>query len=343
MKRQKVITILFSALCVPIAGCDSFGTNDSLKLSTVNDITSYPDLPKLENGRLTFQASADFNTLFDHLIENQDPSDLEEFEANIKGFVSLRTITNRLLYEMADDGKEDEVGESPLDNQEIVRIVEDPILELLLNQDGEIQISDSVYKVTRDYVYGVTAENAEILSRIQLWSSRPSKMHTGGDIKIVKVDRSIASEVVSKSNSISDIQGRGECWVSMPEGPRRRYRLKGSSWINNWGFTRTFGSELEVQQIKKRGFRRWYHHRVAEINMSGTFSKKVDNEFDVQITVHASIDLTKYNAAEIRRTHERDRGKDDILGANIDMTFYALKTQDPADEVTCSKTRSWNW
>ncbi len=339
MNKQNLSIILFSALCMLMTGCDSIGTNTSSSASRASNNTRQSDSPDLINGRLTFQAKADFNTFFDRLIENQDPYDLDEFEADIKGFVSLRTVTNKFLYEE----DEDRADESPIDDQEILRIVEDPVLESLLNQDGEIQIADSVYRVTRSHVYVVTAENADMLSGIQLRSSLPSKMHAGNDVTIVKINRYIAGDSPSKSNSVSGIQGRGECWESMIPGRRRKYRLKGSSWIIDWWFTRTFGSELEVQQIRKRGFRRWYHHQVQTIKLSGTFSHIMKNSSNVQFTAIERVNLTKYNAAEIRRTHARDPGKDEIFGANIQMTFYAKKTQYPADEVMCSSTRSWNW
>ena len=336
--RSIYISVIFVVLCVLGVGCDSIGVNDPRNTTKLYYDIGQNDLPNLKNGRLAFESQIEFNTFFDNLIENQDPSELDEFEQKISGFTSLRTVTNTLLGEEIEEN-------SPHDHSPPLRIVEDPVLESLLNQNAEIQIADSVYKVTHNYVYSTTSENEKAFSEVVFRSSFPSKEHIGIDVTILEIDRLLTNDIYSKSNDSSEIQGKGECWDNFPNQGRRKYRLKGSSWIINWGFVRTFGSEVESQQKRKGLFQRWYHKKVKKISMNGTFSKRINDPSGVTITLNETVNRTKYYAAEIRRTHARDRSNkttDDITAANIQMSFSATK-DNTYDTAFCSSTRSWNW
>jgi len=297
MNNQVLIGITLCFLLMLIAGCDSIGSNDPKIISTESKIIIQDELPHVQNDRLYFESKSDFDSFMDHLIDNQDQSYLDEVERSINNFVSLRTVTDGFLSKNLD---EEFIG-----NQEAVRIVEDPVFESVLNQAAEIQIADSIYRVTYGYVYSVAAGNAELLSDIQLSPSFSSKQSSDPTVRIVEVYRSKFSDISLKTDSPEKVHGRGECWASfdIEEGPNRRYRLKGSSWIINWGIYRSFGSELESQQKRKKGiFRRWFHLRAQEVTMNATFSRIVENSQGVRITGRQNFAFTKYNAAEIRHT-----------------------------------------
>lgn len=335
MNNCTLIAIPLSLLLLVIAGCDSIGSNDPKIVSAENKNIIQAELPLVKNERLYFESKTDFGSFMDHLIDNQDLSYLDEIERSINDFVSLRTVTDEFLSRNMDD---EFVGD-----QEMLRIVEDPVFESVLNRDAEIQIADSVYKVTYNYVYSVNVENANLLSDIQLRPSFPSKQSTEPIIRIVEIDRSKFNDISLKANSAETVHGRGECWASfnISYSRNRKYRLKGSSWIINWLIYRSFGSELESQQIRRRGaFKRWFHLRVKKVTIDATFSTRLEDSKGEKYTLNRRFRYTKYNAAEIRHTYARDRSRD-ILGANIQASFYALKGI--GDDASCSSTRSWNW
>ena len=210
---------------------------------------------------------------------NQEPSALDGVEARLHGFQSLRTETDRLLESVTDESDTEFPG--PL------RVVEDPVFESLLNRDGEIQIADSVYKITRHHVYSVAEHATALLLSIPLRS-----VYNGGDsdgshlfdgqVNVFEVERLLAAAPAA-GGSVATL-GAGDCSDYFPvQGKKYSYRLKAGSWVNNWGFYRSFGSGVESQKKKKKGrFRRWKHHRIARIEIDATFSYVESDEPNVQ-------------------------------------------------------------
>lgn len=292
-------------------------------------------IPQTRNGRLMFESKSDFHTYTEFLIENQNPSYLDKVEAGLKDFVSLRTATNQLIFqEGMDDG-----------NQNNLRIVEDIVLESVLNSNGEIQIADSIFKITHDYVYMVDHQESDLLSDIYLRSAGSSNLTQHTSVQVFEIDRSVTSGTLPKSSNAMAIQSPGECWgyFPVPDNDDRKFRMKGSLWINNWWIYRSFGTELESQQIRKRGwFRRWFHNEAKFIKISGKFSVKALNSHDQLYTGTRHFNFTKSNAAEIRHTFRKDRNNE-VKGANIQATFYVFKGATDKDHSTCSSTRSWRW
>lgn len=87
------------------------------------------------------------------VIDKEDAY-LDSVQASIN-FVSLRSDTERLAEELGKDIDE-------------LEIVEDPFFATVLNPDGEFQVKDMVYNITRNYVYRVPEENVDLVSPILL-------------------------------------------------------------------------------------------------------------------------------------------------------------------------------
>jgi len=197
------------------------------------------------------------------------------------------------------------------DGLEVDRIVEDPVFETLLNQEGMIQIADTIYQVTRDYVYSTHVDNALIPGKAGSDTGQGvllgNQVTLSSTIPLVKhkVDR--VADVLANPGKNMDVMGRGECYKSFETpGSKYRYRMKGSIWINNWGPYRSVGTELESQKIKRRGLRRWRHHKVNKLEISGLFSSR---EKGAALMSRRPLKWVKHNAEEIRKTIERDRNK----------------------------------
>ena len=240
-----------------IAGCDTLGTVEDYSQIPPEQATAHVTLPEVRDARLEFKSMDQFNAFADYLIVNQEPSALDAVEAQLYGFQSLRTETDRLLASATDETATELPG--PL------RIVEDPVFESLLNRDGEIQIADSVYKITRKHVYSVAAHATAPLLSIPLRA-----VYSGGDsddshlldgqVNVFEVERLLS--VAPAAGGSTATLGAGDCSEYFPNQGRYNYRLRGGSWINNWGIYRSFGSELESQKKKKKGwFRRWKHQQ----------------------------------------------------------------------------------
>lgn len=246
---------------------------------------------------LYFATKSDFYEMADYLIENQD-DDLDGFELELSPFRSLRTEFDDLI---------DQFRDSDNGNLEIDRIVEDPVFETLLNHEGMMRIADTIYQVTREYVYSSHIDNVQILRKdVQ----KQSGGYSGNDVILsstvplikYKIDR--AADTPAKN---MDTKGRGECYVvfEVPDWTKYRYRMKGSIWINHWGVYRSAGTELESQKIKRTGLRRWRHHKVNRLEISGVFSSKKNGSIYVP---RKRVRWVKENAEEIRKTFVRDWG-----------------------------------
>jgi len=334
--KNLIFVALLSGTFMSIVGCDTLVPDDSSTAVKERQMILQDVKPQTHNERLIFESRADFDTYADHLIKNQDPSHLDEIEAEIPNFVSLRTITNQLLVDE---------GMANGSTQNHLRIVEDVVLESMLNHNGEIQIADSVYKITHDYVYRVGYQESDILSNYDLRTSVSTKQFHPTSVEVFEIDRSINNGALSKTNTASATHGPGECWgyFPVPDNDDRKFRMKGSLWIINWWIYRSFGTELESQQIRKRGwFRRWFHNKAEFISITGTFSIKTQNSSGQLFTGNRHYKFSKSNAAEIRHTFRRDRNNE-IKGANIQATFYVLKGATHEDDSTCSSTRNWRW
>ena len=260
-----------------------------------------PGSPEVWDSRLRFQTLDDFHSYADYLIANQGPGFLDAFEATLSLFRSLRSETDSLIQNVQrSGGGRDWIG----------RIVEDPVFETLLNHAGEIQIADSVYKVTRDFLISVPAKDGSVFDGVD-WNHILVTYKSPASIESeISSTRVYIVERYSDINAVNavalKIAGSGDCTGSFKgEGNKREYRIRGGNWIANWGIYRSFGVELESQQRKKKGpFRNWFHHTIYSVSVDASFEHREEGEivFDTDHYTH-----TKYNAAEIRHTFEKDR------------------------------------
>ncbi len=290
-----VVAILILAGCENLVEIDSLPENSSAPASS-----EIPSLPQVKDGILYFATKSDFNAIADYLIENQDDDDLDGFELELPPFRSLRTEFDDLI---------DQFRDSDNGNLEIDRIVEDPVFETLLNHEGMMQIADTIYQVTREYVYSSHIDNVQILRKDV---PKRSGGYSGNDVILsstvplvkYKIDR--VTETPANPAKNMDTMGRGECYVffNVPRWTEYKYRMKGSIWINNWGIYRSAGTELESQKIKRRWFRRWRHHKVNRIQISGKFSSRENGSTHVS---RQYLNWVKYSAEEIRKTIIKDR------------------------------------
>ncbi|MCY3629445.1 MAG: hypothetical protein OXI05_06720 [Bacteroidota bacterium] len=323
-----------------LAGCENIVEVDSLpENSSVSTSPEVPSMPQIKDGMLYFKTKADFDTVADYLIYNQKDYGLDEFEAKLSPFSSLSTGFDELINQSqhSDD-----------DSLEVDRIVEDPVFETLLNRQGMIRIADTIYQVTRDYVYSAHIDHALILGKAGLDMDqsvlRGNQVTLSSTIPLVKykVDRIV--DVQANPGKNMDVMGRGECYVFFSGGKssdKYRYRMKGSIWINNWGIYRSAGTELESQKKKKRGlFRRWKHHRVSRIEIDGTFSSREEGS---TVTHSVPKNWVKYNAEEIRKTFVKDRDKS-LVEIEISLTHIIDHTFGDGRVFagSCNGYREWS-
>ncbi len=305
--------------------------------SSVPTSLGIPAVPQVKDGMLYFKTRADFDAVADYLIDSQEDDGLDEFEVKLSPFRSLRTEFDELInqFQYSDN-----------DSLEVDRIVEDPVFETLLNQEGMIQIADTIYQVTRDYVYSAHINHALIPRKAgsDMGQSvlRGSQVTLSSTIPLVKYKIDRAPYVPANPGKNMDVMGRGECYVSFnTPGTKYRYRMKGSIWINNWGIYRSAGTELESQKIRRRGLRRWRHHRVNKIEISGTFSSK---EEGATHTSTISVGWIKYNAEEIRKTLVKDRDQSLVeieISLTHDLYHYFSDSRITLDG-SCDGYRAWS-
>ena len=312
---------------------DSLPENSSAHASW--DIQS---VPQVKDGMLYFETRTDFEAVADYLIDSQEDDGLNEFEAKLTPFSSLRTEFNELV---------NQIQYSDSDILEVDRIVEDPVFETLLNQDGIIQIADTVYQVTREYVYSTHIDDALIpgkKTRLRSAEYLENQVTLSSTAPLVKYEIDRVTDVLANPGKNMGVMGRGECWVYWGEADglsRKRkydYRMKGSIWINNWGIYRSAGTELESQKKRRKWYGRWRHHSATEIELTGNYATRKKNERSETTYVSWS----KSNAAEIRKTLLKDREK---VYIEIDIYMTHMLYHDFGDGVelngSCYGIRDW--
>ncbi len=321
---QPSITAIGSRLIVSavvvfliLAGCENMVEIESLpENSLVPTSLEIPAVPQVKDGMLYFKTRVDFDAVADYLIDSQKDDGLDEFEVKLSPFRSLRTEFDELInqFQYSDN-----------DSLEIDRIVEDPVFETLLNQEGMIQIADTIYQVTRDYVYSTHINHALIPKKAgsdmgQSSVLRGSQVTLSSTAPLAKYKIARIADVPANPSKNMDAMGRGECYVYFGKGwksDKYRYRMKGSIWINNWGIHRSAGTELESQKIRNwRFFRRWRHHKVNRIEISGTFSSREEGATSKSTK---PVGWIKRHAEEIRKTFVTDRDQS-LVEIEISLT-----------------------
>ena len=318
-----------------LVGCENMVGVDSLSENSLTPASSeIPSMPQVKDGMLYFESRTDFEAVADYLIDRQDDDGLNEFEAKLNPFRSLRTEFDELI---------DQFQYSHGASLEIDRIVEDPVFETLLDQDGMIHVADTIYQVTRDYVYSTHIDNALIPGkqiRLRSRGALENQVTLSSTAPLVKFKIDRVADAPANPGKNMDVMGRGECWVFFDTpGSKYRYRMKGSIWINNWGIWRSVGTELESQKIKRKGFRRWRHHSVDEIALSGDLVTRKEEERRKT----TSFSWEKENAAEIRKTLIKDREQVFIeVEVSANHSMYHTFDDDGVLSGSCDGFRSWS-
>lgn len=337
------LVISAAAAFLILAGCENIVDVDFLpENSSVPSSSETPPTPQVKDGMLYFETKIDFDAAANYLINNQDDDGLDGFELELSPFRSLRTEFDDIINQFQD---------SDNDSLGFDRIVEDPVFETLLNQEGMVQIADTIYQVTRDYVYSTHIDNALILGKASLNTGQEilpgNHAILSSTTPLVKYEIDRAADVLANLGKNMDAMGRGECYVVfappvVPKSTKYRYRIKGSIWINNWGIYRSVGTELESQKIKRKGLRRWRHHRVDEIEISGTFSSR---EGGSTRTHRRPVRWIKYNAEEIRKTLTRDDDHS-LVEIEVSLTHRIDHVFDDNPHIildgSCDGYRAWS-
>ena len=208
------ITFLVLGVFAFVAGCDSTGViTEPLAPRSGEDTAPHATIqPSVVDGRIVFENIDEFRFFMGAIINKEDTY-LDSVQAAIS-FVSLRSDTERLAEELEKD-----IGE--------LEVVEDPFFATVLNPDGEFQVEDVVYKITRNYVYRVPKENVDYLTPIYLRNHDQvvltQKISRDPVVEIFEVQR--ANTKLAKSSGTSD---------SCTEYFSSRRRIKGQAWLSNW-------------------------------------------------------------------------------------------------------------
>ncbi len=303
------------ALCIALlcAGCDSVDVSSPSSPQAVDQSYSVPapEAITFVDGRLVFSSQEEFDTFMDALIEEPNHEDLEIVGLDPE-FVSLETMQDLWAQEAESSEMESESDQDISNLPEIERIVEDPLFARVLNHDGQIQIADTVYKVTYDYVYAAAYGADDVLDAIPLKGSALSfKGNSSVEAyPVIRYKTDISSGAIGKSQGA---MGRGDCKSTFSNNHRRR--IKGEMWANWWTFYNPVGSEIEAQQRRLFGLF-WTQTRISWIAMTITgHVERVEEEthtyggetYTNTVTYTSNVDYyrSKSNAREIRATHFR--------------------------------------
>ena len=300
-------------LCAFLAGCDSAGVHTELESPQPEGaINPHFAQPSVVDGRIAFNSFDEFRDFMGSII-NQEDSHLDSVQVAIN-FTSLRSDTERLAEEMGKDVEE-------------LEVVEDPFFATALNSEGEIQIGDMVYKITRDHVYRVLESNVDQLSSISLRNhddtSISHKSNHGPDVEVFQVER---QELLNKS----DFYYRRSCaHYFTTNNPRRRVR--GQVWITNFLIFSSATTEIEYQ---KKSWGRWRRIRTTWVKLDANYRVgyayvSPDGTVSPPIVRQGSYSHTKYNASEIRKNLAWAAPKGPgfvVMGGRVSSTYTAMRS-----------------
>jgi len=285
--------LLFVVLNLSI-GCDSTSvTPEPILTSSQENITANKPLkPSVIDDRIVFVDSHEFRDFMASII-NKDDSYLDSVESSMN-FVSLRTDTELLSKKLEQD-------------IDALEIVEDPFFATILNAEGEFQVGNMVYKITKNHVYQMPKTHDDLLTTILSRNTDKtpvtSKTDLNSNIEVFEVERSV-TQFVSKSN-----RSRASCEAEFID----RRRIKGQAWISYWYVFASATTEIESQA---KSWFRWWRTSINWVS--------IDVDYDLQqiITIYQGGDWfslpifstqgtynkTKYDASEIRKNFDWNVG-----------------------------------
>ena len=308
LRRGYPVALCIALLC---AGCDSVDVSSPSSPQAVDQSHSVPapEAIAFANGRLVFSGQEEFDAFMDALVEEPNHDDLEIVGLD-PDFVSLETMQDLWAQEAERREMESESDQDISDLPETERIVEDPLFARVLNHDGQIQIGDTVYKVTYDYVYATAYGADDVLDAIPLKGSALSfKGNSSVEVyPVIRYKTDIFSGAIGKSQGA---MGNGDCKSTFSNNHKRR--IKGEIWANSWTFYNPVGSEIEAQTRRLFGLF-WTQTRISWLAMTITgHVERVEVEtftyggvtYTDSVTYRESINdyRSKSDAREIRATH----------------------------------------
>lgn len=274
-------------LVLAIAGCDLAGPNMAETNVKIGDsrTTAVAD-PPVTFGRLAF-ADREALDAFLQTIFNRETVVLDQFEARNR-FISLRTDTKRLEEQL----EEQTAWNDDLFNSQF-EVVKDPFLATVLNADGEIQIGQQVYKVTRNFEYEVSIADADLLSSIPLRSSdgaAVTESHSAHpDVSVYAVSHQVESLGQSK---LSAVEG-SNCTITFDK--KNKKRLGGATWYRRGRYHISAGA---VTRSKRKAGWRWRLNEIEKIGLSGTYDVSGQG-----IEIHGTLDTESTNAHTAEATY----------------------------------------
>ena len=313
--RTAIASLVLGFLAFAV-GCDSTGVitepiAPQSKEATVSPATIQPSVI---DGRIVFDDTDEFRVFMASIINRSDTY-LDSVETAID-FMSLRSDTDRLAEELEKDVDE-------------LEVVEDPFFATVLNPEGEFQVEDMIYKITKNYVYRVREENVDHLNPISLRNHEQVVLtqKTAHDpiVETFEVERA-SMEPAKTSGS------RDSC-TSYFNGRRR---IKGQAWISYWHVFASATSEIESQ---RKSWGRWWRTNInwVRLDMDYSVARVIKSPYqygppDLVINlVEGSFTKTKYSASEVRKNLDWNVGinqKADKIKGWISSTYTGNRTDD---------------
>lgn len=249
-RRQILALCAAAALIAPIYGCDRNPIEPKDPPPTTSTFNLDPALqPEVVDGRLVFR-DTEHAEAYMKQIADAETAELVKAEGALQGFTSLRAYLDPDQWtEETAKGHED--SDAPTGNEaaalekdSVVRSdfpVSDALLSTL-NQRGEVQFGKTVFKLTRDNVYEVAAEDVALLDQVPTLSS-PAPEQADPRMTVRKVETTEIREDIRASAmaaptstgpraSLANMM-LGGCYVYAPSG---RSRMHGITSITNIWF-----------------------------------------------------------------------------------------------------------
>jgi hypothetical protein len=248
-----------------LAACDSAVAPDVSNVSDTMTCRTYItgeciSTPSFEE-RLSFASTDELQTYLEPLQDASKETLVAAEERN--GFETLRAYLdpNEDTEETAraGEGSDGPTGNEAraLENDGVTREdfpVGDAFLSVL-NHRGEVQIGGSVYKVTRDYVYEVSARDVAVLNEKVPTLSSPAPTDGDPRIRINKVETTLPRE--SGEQVATSLGATGPRFHHLPGVGGNCYvyagdkRMHGKSYISNFFFYAEAGVTTEWERKKK--------------------------------------------------------------------------------------------
>jgi len=226
----------------------------------------------------------------------------------------------------------------PIDELEVV---EDQFFSTVLNLNGEFQIADTVYKITKNHVYSVSHTNSHYLNSISLRDDAHNALNRKTSLDPLVTVFEIKRSDLELMDKTDFLRRKSECEAYLND----RRRVKGQAWFTNWRVYMSATTELEFQ---RKGWGRWWRTNANWIKLDADYSITQTTKFgNVEpslqpppITKSGKFSKTKYRASEIK--HNLTWGVAFPLSASISVngwinsSYEGYNSEFNSDSKSCS-------